>query len=113
MILGPNGPFTNLPPTLETQVEWISDFIGNIRNNGNATAEASQEAEEAWTTTCREIANTTLFSKADSWIFGTNIPGKKSTVQFYLGGLGNYTNELRNEALTGYKNYVFKSSNEL
>ena len=24
MILGPNGPFTNLPPTIETQVEWIS-----------------------------------------------------------------------------------------
>ena len=25
MILGPNGPFTNLPPSIETQVEWISD----------------------------------------------------------------------------------------
>ena len=24
MILGPNGPFTNLPPSIEAQVEWIS-----------------------------------------------------------------------------------------
>src|SRR5690606_23076390 len=27
MVLGPNGPFTNLPPSIETQVEWISDII--------------------------------------------------------------------------------------
>jgi cyclohexanone monooxygenase len=26
-ILGPNGPFTNLPPTIETQVEFISNVI--------------------------------------------------------------------------------------
>ena len=27
MILGPNGPFTNLPPSIETQVEFIADVI--------------------------------------------------------------------------------------
>ena len=27
MILGPNGPFTNLPPSIEVQVEWIADVI--------------------------------------------------------------------------------------
>ena len=25
MVLGPNGPFTNLPPSIELQVDWISD----------------------------------------------------------------------------------------
>ena len=28
MILGPNGPFTNLPPSIETQVEWIAGLVG-------------------------------------------------------------------------------------
>ena len=27
MILGPNGPFTNLPPSIETQVDWIGEAI--------------------------------------------------------------------------------------
>ena len=31
MVLGPNGPFTNLPPGIETQVEWIADLIRDAR----------------------------------------------------------------------------------
>ncbi len=30
MILGPNGPFTNLPPSIETQVDWIGEAIGHV-----------------------------------------------------------------------------------
>ena len=37
-----------------------------------------------------DIANQTLFPKAASWIFGANIPGKKRTVMFYLGGMKDY-----------------------
>ncbi|KIW87281.1 uncharacterized protein Z519_12184 [Cladophialophora bantiana CBS 173.52] len=44
MILGPNGPFTNLPPTIETQVEFISDLIQTAekmvaRQPGGATSD--------------------------------------------------------------------------
>ena len=31
MILGPNGPFTNLPPSIEAQVDWISELIRQRR----------------------------------------------------------------------------------
>ena len=34
MILGPNGPFTNLPPSIEAQVEWIGELIGNAERDG-------------------------------------------------------------------------------
>lgn len=44
--------------------------------------------------TCRSIADATLFPKAQSWIFGANIPGKKNTVLFYMGGLANYRKAL-------------------
>ena len=95
MILGPNGPFTNLPPSIETQVEWISDAIAVTERNGHKTIEPKPEAQEAWVETCQSIADMTLFPKAQSWIFGANIPGKKNTVRFYMAGLGAYRQELQ------------------
>ena len=35
-VLGPNGPFTNLPPTIETQVEFISDTIQEAERRCNS-----------------------------------------------------------------------------
>lgn len=90
MILGPNGPFTNLPPSIETQVEFITDAIADTIKAGKHEIEATSDAEETWTQTCRDIADATLFPKADSWIFGANIPGKPNAVMFYMAGLGSY-----------------------
>ncbi|MDM5339084.1 NAD(P)/FAD-dependent oxidoreductase [Fictibacillus enclensis] len=104
MILGPNGPFTNLPPSIETQVEWIADTIKHLVDNNLTTIEPTIEAEEEWVETCRNIANQTLFAKEDSWIFGANIPGKKQSVMFYMGGLGNYRKILKE---IGYSNFIF------
>ena len=84
MILGPNGPFTNLPPSIETQVEWISDTIKYMLENDIETIEPSEEAENWWVETCENIANATLFAKTQSWIFGANIPGKTNAVRFYM-----------------------------
>jgi cyclohexanone monooxygenase len=104
MILGPNGPFTNLPPSIETQVEWISDTVKYMIEKSISTIEPTVEAENDWVETCRTIADMTLFPKAESWIFGANIPGKKNAVYFYMGGLGNYRKALEE---AGYKGFVF------
>ena len=74
MILGPNGPFTNLPPSIETQVEWISDTIAKLEREGRKTVEPTQAAVDEWVATCRSIADMTLFPQAQSWIFGANSP---------------------------------------
>ncbi|NLS11176.1 NAD(P)/FAD-dependent oxidoreductase [Nesterenkonia sp. MY13] len=105
MILGPNGPFTNLPPSIETQVEWISDLVGYAEEHGIAAVEPTAEAVSDWTDTCTEIANMTVFTKVDSWIFGANVPGKKPSVLFYLGGLGNYRALLNEIADEGYRGF--------
>ncbi|MFC4945855.1 hypothetical protein [Pseudonocardia sp. GCM10023141] len=34
MILGLNGPFINLPPSIDEHVEWISDLIGKPEQLG-------------------------------------------------------------------------------
>lgn len=107
MILGPNGPFTNLPPSIEVQVEWIADVIAHMERNGIGTIEPSEDAEAEWLTTCRTIADMTLFPKAQSWIFGANIPGKKNAVMFYLGGLGNYRETINAVKESGFKGLIF------
>ncbi|GAA2865472.1 NAD(P)/FAD-dependent oxidoreductase [Pseudonocardia halophobica] len=105
MILGPNGPFTNLPPSIEAQVEWIAALIADAERDGVRTVEPTQEAEDGWTATCEEIANMTLFPQADSWIFGANIPGKRNAVMFYMAGIGAYRGQLAEVADAGYKGF--------
>jgi cyclohexanone monooxygenase len=105
-ILGPNGPFTNLPPSIETQVEWIADTIGHLAPRDGAWLDVKDEVESAWTRTCADIADATLFPQAASWIFGANIPGKPRTVMFYLGGIANYRQILRDEAQAEYPSFL-------
>jgi cyclohexanone monooxygenase len=106
MILGPNGPFTNLPPTIETQVEWISDAIEHVNAEGTCWIDLKPDIEDQWTETCTDIANQTLFAKAEGWVFGANIPGKKRTVMFYLGGMKEFRALSGTEAATGYTGFM-------
>lgn len=109
MILGPNGPFTNLPPSIEVQVEWISETVKHLAAQPGAWLDVKEETEHSWTEACADIADQTLFPKADSWIFGSNIPGKRRTVMFYLGGLGEYRSILANETSQGFPGFTSHS----
>ena len=106
MILGPNGPFTNLPPTIETQVEWIAEAIRHSSGSDGRWLDVRPEIETAWTETCSDIAHQTLFPRAASWIFGANIPGKKRTVMFYLGGMKEFRSISAAETAAGYPGFL-------
>ncbi len=108
MILGPGGPFTNLPPSIEVQVEWISQLVADANAAGAETVEVRAETEKAWADTCDMIAGYTLFPKVDSWIFGANIPGKTTSVVFYLAGLGAYREQLAAESAGGYQGFTLQ-----
>lgn len=112
MILGPNGPFTNLPPSIEAQVEWIGELVETAERDGVRTVEPTRQAEDGWTRTCQEIADMTLFPQAESWIFGANIPGKKNTVMFYMAGIGAYRQQLADVAAGGYEGFTLARENE-
>jgi cation diffusion facilitator CzcD-associated flavoprotein CzcO len=105
MILGPNGPFTNLPPSIEAQVDWIGALIAQAQRSGVRTIEPTQDAVDGWTETCSTIANATLFPKADSWIFGANIPGKTNAVMFFMAGHSAYREKLGEVAAAGYAGF--------
>lgn len=79
MITGPNGPFTNIPPTLETHVEFITELIGRCekdrkgKGDDKLLVEATEEAEKGWTQKCEDLCAGSLFKKTTSWIFGANV----------------------------------------
>ncbi|HZG91265.1 MAG TPA: hypothetical protein VEZ42_13725 [Pseudonocardia sp.] len=47
LILGPNGPFTNLPPSIEAQAEWIGALIGTAERSGVPTIEPTRRPSTA------------------------------------------------------------------
>lgn len=135
MILGPNGPFCNIPPAIESHVEVISDLIGFAEKGGQAekappstsarhdsfvngglngastrkpVIRATAEAEEGWTKVCDEVSASSLFRRTDSWIFGSNVKGKAHAVMFYFGGLKAYRKELREIAADGWRGFAIE-----
>ena len=96
MVTGPNGPFTNIPPTIETHVEFISDAIARAQKNKgrDAIIEVTREAESGWTGLCNELSKDSLFRKSPSWIFGANV-GKAYSSLFFFGGLKDYRRRMK------------------
>ncbi len=80
--------------------------------NGHESIEPTEAARDEWVELCRTIADMTLFSKADSWIFGANIPGKKNTVMFYMAGIGNYCSAINAVKEGGYQTMIFDRAAE-
>ena len=110
MILGPNGPFTNLPPSIETQVQWIGRTVEHLAGRQGAWLDVRPETEDEWSRICTDIAEQTLFPRAASWIFGANIPGKPRTTMFYLGGLKQYRELLDGEVTNGYPGFLTEAA---
>ncbi|OJI96494.1 hypothetical protein ASPVEDRAFT_872232 [Aspergillus versicolor CBS 583.65] len=107
-ILGPNSPFTNLPPLIEVQVEFIANMISHAGKAAAPRIEADSGALQDWIHKCDELSAGSLFRKTDSWIFGANVAGKKRSVLFYFGGLAMYRQVLRNIVEDGYKGFSFE-----
>ncbi len=108
MVLGPHGPFSNLPPAIEMQVNQIADLVAKATRDGLASVEVSAAKEAEWVAHCDQLAAGSLFSKVDSWIFGANIAGKKQTLVFYFGGVGGYGKEAAALISNGYPGLIME-----
>ena len=104
-LYGPPGPFTNQPPAIEWQAEWVAQAIRYANEHDIATMEATPEAERAWVDDCRNIQESTLFHRIRWWVSGANIPGKPVAVSFYMGGFGEYMKHAQESARNGYQGY--------
>ncbi|BBX04960.1 cyclohexanone monooxygenase [Mycolicibacterium moriokaense] len=105
-ITGPGSTLGNLPLTIETHVEWISDCINHLRDNDIDEIEANPEAEKEWMRQVNEQAEKSMISRADSWINGANIPGKQRAYVFYWGHFGYFRNLCSDIAKKGYQGFI-------
>jgi cyclohexanone monooxygenase len=109
-LYGPPGPFTNQPPAIEWQAEWVSEVVGYMNANQIDTIEATPESEQFWLDECTRIEQMTLFHQIDWWVSGANIPGKAKAVSFYMGGFGEYMKHADACAREGYKGYELRAA---
>jgi cation diffusion facilitator CzcD-associated flavoprotein CzcO len=109
-ITGPGSPsvLVNMPVSIEQHVEWISECIAYLRERGLVRIEALEEAEDAWVDHVAEVADQTLFPKANSWYVGANIPGKKRVFMPFVGGMGPYRERCDEVASRGYEGFELR-----
>jgi len=110
-LLTVNGPcnpavLTNVPATIEHDVEWIADCIAYLEENGITACEPTEEAERAWVEHMAELVADTLYPLANSWWMGANIPGKPRMFMAYTGGLDRFRERCAEIAEAGYEGYV-------
>jgi len=91
----------------ELNVDWVVDCILHMRRRGLTTVEATAEAEARWSQTVGEIADRTLYVKADTWYTGTNIEGKPRGFFVFAGGLNRYAEVCAGVAAAGYEGCRF------
>ena len=110
MVLGPNGPFVNNPAAIGVQAQWIAKAVAHVKDTPGASIELRAEAEEAWLDRCLDELDGSLFLETASWIFGSNIPGKRKsrTANFYVGGLDKFLKISGAEAVEGYPSYEIR-----
>ncbi len=92
MITGPGSPsvLTNMLPSIEQHVEWVSDCLGWLRERGHASIVPTREAEDEWVAHVNEIADGNLRSTCSSWYVGANVAGKPRVFMPYIGGFPAY-----------------------
>ena len=106
-IYGPQAPtaFCNGPTCAELQGDWVVECIEYMRQSGLTRIEATSEAEETWREHVSELADATLFPRADSWYMGANIPGKPVELLNYPG-LPMFLQKCKESAEKGYEGFV-------
>jgi cation diffusion facilitator CzcD-associated flavoprotein CzcO len=108
LVYGPQSPnaFCNGPTCAELQGDWIARLLDHLRQRNYMRVEATVSAEEAWRAQVLELADATLFPRADSWYLGANIPGKPREMLSFTGGLPAYLAKCRESAERGYEGFA-------
>ncbi|MFS0897403.1 flavin-containing monooxygenase [Mycolicibacterium litorale] len=113
IVSGPGAPavLANMVLHAEAHVNWIADCIGYLDNHGYAAIEATSQAVDDWGAELSRRAEATLFTQANSWYMGANVPGKPRVFMLFIGGFGAYLDICAEVAEAGYKGFeLLKSS---
>ena len=113
LISGPGAPavLANMVLHAEAHVNWIAVAIGYLDDHGYTAMEATPDAVDGWGAELARRAEASLFTKANSWYLGANVPGKPRVFMLFLGGFAAYNDICAEVADAGYKGFdLVKSS---
>jgi len=107
-ITGPGSPsvLTNMIVSIEQHVDWITDCLTYLRDHEVQTMEATTQAEDEWVDHVNQVADLTLYPRANSWYVGANVPGKPRVFMPYIGGLNLYSQKCDQVARDGYEGFA-------
>lgn len=107
LVSGPGAPavLANMVLHAEANVNWIADCIAYLDAHDYTAVEATTDAVDDWGAECARRADATLFTKADSWYLGANVPGKPRVFMLFVGGFGVYLDICAEVANAGYKGF--------
>ncbi|MBX8686135.1 NAD(P)-binding protein [Mycobacterium sp. 20091114027_K0903767] len=107
LVSGPGAPavLANMVLHAEAHVNWIADAIDYLDRHGYAAIEPTPEAVDNWIAECAQRAEATLFTRANSWYMGANVPGKPRMFMLFIGGFGVYLDICNEAAAAGYKGF--------
>ncbi len=107
VVSGPGAPavLANMVLHAEAHVNWIAAAIAHLDEHGYSGIEATPEAVESWIAECAQRAEATLFTKANSWYMGANVPGKPRGFMLFIGGFAVYNDICDEVAAAGYKGF--------
>jgi cation diffusion facilitator CzcD-associated flavoprotein CzcO len=106
MLAGPQSgsASSNFPRGIEKGVDWATDFLTHLDEQGHTRFECTAEAQEAWSEHMRETYSMMLMRNAKSWFTGynSNVEGHehgKTRYFVYNGGGPRYWRKL--DEITG------------
>ena len=100
--------------SIEQHVDFVVDSMSHMKENGFDLIEPDLEFENKWVDHVQDVANQTLFPRANSWYMGANVPGKPRLFTPYIGGVGRYRKICEEVVAKNYEGFQFQTiSNEL
>ena len=111
-VTGPGSPsvLSNMMPSIEQHVNWITDCIEWMIQNEKTVIESSETAEDDWMMLVNEIADMTIFTDTKSWYNGSNIETKAKAFLPFIG-VPVYTEMLEEIVKDDYKGFIFDKVN--
>jgi cyclohexanone monooxygenase len=105
VITGPGSPGvkSQMIHSIEQHVDWVAGLLETASARQARRIEADPEAEAQWVAHVNEVADGTLYPRANSWYVGANIPGKPRVFMPYVGGVSVYRKLCDEVAAAGYR----------
>ena len=98
-----------MPRCIEQNVDWVTDLIVYLRDNGYQRVEPTAEAMDAWGEHVVTSGERMLFTKVDSWFTGINrnLDGRQEKrFLLYAAGLPTYREKADEIAANDYDGFV-------